>query len=292
MLTKHLLQFNKILIKESPIYLDPKDVPEFLRHVDGYTGQKFSASVTSKIDIPITANRWDGGSRDSYFGVQLSTQRVAPLEPNSQLTLDKDHMVVIHTISRGKDVGLEFITHPDAVNNLKVTNDTNDLSPLEMIVLNAIGGFTSAGRVREYEEYRISKDEVATTVQSLASKGYVAKAGAGFSVTIKGKNWRSSHRNEVPSAEEYIKAAANEAKSFPDNEQVNIDVSYIGTTPVRLSTGVFNLLIFSYNGKFVGTLKKKDEVPEQITHITGIATGSVANYDGKKVQIIKRPKAE
>lgn len=104
------------------IKLTPKQVPTELRGT--YTGRKFKAEVCETMIIPADAGLWDGGSKDSYTGIDLETgkQAVFPgetLVPWDEHRSDKvvimhpGFAVVRHTIFCGKDLGLTYYIHPE-----------------------------------------------------------------------------------------------------------------------------------------------------------------------------------
>jgi hypothetical protein len=141
----------------STIYLEPALVPAQLR--GSYRGTKFQAVLTEKTTIPASAGTWDGGSRDTYIAVELKTGKTvtasdhfsAPWD-NSRVdrvvTLQQGLVVIRHTISRGRDLGLTFFMNPaDAAPMLPAPVE---LTPHERLVLAATKSFKPqyAGRDR------------------------------------------------------------------------------------------------------------------------------------------------
>src|SRR5208282_5018879 len=109
------------------IYLDSKDVPQYLR--DGYTGKKFKAVVTDSITVPQDAGVWGGGSRDTYRFVELATGRSVPSPCQQSAPWSQERQefnsplpagiaMVEHSMFCGKDMGLTFYVHPDSAAKL------------------------------------------------------------------------------------------------------------------------------------------------------------------------------
>jgi len=132
-------------MKTKTIYLDPVQVPSYLR--GGYSGKQFKAVVTDSITVPRDAGVWGGGSRDSYHFVELATGRSVP-SPAQQTApwiserqefnspLPDGIAMVKHTIFCGKDLGLTFYIHPDSAAKL-LPEPTMDLTETQKLVLNA-----------------------------------------------------------------------------------------------------------------------------------------------------------
>jgi|SRR5215469_5805473 len=188
------------------IWLDPNQVPASLR--GSYSGKQFRAIITDRVSIPKDAGIWEGGSRDTYSFVELSTGRSVPT-PGQKLApwdasrhqyegeLPQGIALVRHSIFFGKDTGLTFYVRPDAA--AKLLPENVELSEHEKIVLKATGSYKSSyngmdryqmaksyayGAKREEFPTRAQWDEAR---QSLINKGMLNKAGA---ITNKGRNAR------------------------------------------------------------------------------------------------------
>jgi hypothetical protein len=188
------------------IHLEPSQVPTVLR--GSYAGYKYKVLVCESVTIPVTAGLWDGGSRDSYQGVELATGKRYPLTMESEapwgtrreitVQLDNGKAVVEHSIFCGKDMGLTFYIHPS--NAIGLIPAKVELTPYQRLVLVATRSLKSsyAGRDRyenaqgEYNCTQVLKgDDYPTRDQwreaqaSLIAEGYLNKAGA---ITVKGRN--------------------------------------------------------------------------------------------------------
>lgn len=133
------------------IWLDPAMVPQHLR--GSYRGKMFKAVLTDRTTVPATAGLWDSGSRDTYVALELksgktvtvSDQFSAPWDAarvDREVTLQQGLVVVRHTISRGKDLGLTFFLSPDDAAPLLPA--PVDLTGRERIVLEATARFKSS----------------------------------------------------------------------------------------------------------------------------------------------------
>jgi hypothetical protein len=190
------------------IYLDPAMVPAQLR--GSYRGTKFQAVLTEKTTIPASAGNWDGGSRSTYVALELKTGKAVSVSDqfsapwdgsrvDREVTLQQGLVVVRHTISRGRDLGLTFYMNPaDAVPMLPAPVD---LTAHERIVLEATGSLKSSymGRDRFQMaaedrrlldkhipgERQITRAEWETAKAALIEKGLLNKAGA---ITVAGRN--------------------------------------------------------------------------------------------------------
>jgi hypothetical protein len=158
------------------IYLDSKDVPQYLR--GGYTGKTFKAIVTDSICVPQTAGLWEGGSRDTYRFVELSTgrsvdspcQQTAPSNQQRQefnAPLPAGIAMVEHTIFCGKDHGLTFYVHPDSAAKL-LPSESVELTPNQKLVLNATASLKSSYNGKD--RYENSKPYGALTRLEIQTK--------------------------------------------------------------------------------------------------------------------------
>ena len=196
--------------KMNTIYLDPAMVPAAMR--GSYKGKSFKVSVCTETVIPMDAGLWSGGSRDNYYGLDLSTGQTKSLPMSQQapwgsrreitVQLQPGFAVVNHSMFCGKDMGLTFYLHPE--NATKLLPAPVELSEHEKIVLDATAGLKSSyqGKDRyqmcaENAAYSclsrgeskpfMSRAEWEATKQSLIGKGMLNKAGA---ITVKGRNAR------------------------------------------------------------------------------------------------------
>lgn len=140
------------------IYLDSKDVPSQLR--GSYVGKKFRAKVSLTGFIPSTAGNWDSGSRDTFTLVELSTGRSVPVSDNVSppwgnrsdrgFDMRPGFVLVEHSISMGKDIGLTFTVHPDDAT--KMLPSSVQLTVIQQLVLNSTARFKSSyGGMNRYE---------------------------------------------------------------------------------------------------------------------------------------------
>jgi len=107
---------------ENQIKLNPKQVPQNLKHLDGYNGRKFKAVITDQVTIPIDAGLWSGGTRDYYLEVKEGWRAEHPIQGQNnfyegrqekEINLDQKTIIVRHSHFIGKDSGLTYFIHPD-----------------------------------------------------------------------------------------------------------------------------------------------------------------------------------
>jgi len=188
------------------IYLEPSQVPPHLRSVDGYRGQRFAAIVCEDMIVPMDAGLWSGGSRDLYHAIDFYSgaiaifpgQSSAPWNRKKPLTIRMEPGIVVvrHTISAGKDMGLTFYVHP--VNAKKLLPQPSTLTEHEKIVLRATamykssyGGKDRYTMTKEAGSYSLnpppfpSRDEWNHAKDSLIKRGFLSKVGA---ITVAGRN--------------------------------------------------------------------------------------------------------
>lgn len=190
----------------STIYLEPNQVPAQLR--GKYTGTKFQVEVCETMTIPMDAGLWSGGSRDSYYGIDLATGESAALpwgqsapwsgeRKEATVTLQPGKVVVCHSMFCGKDMGLRFFLHPSNAAAL-LPAPSAELTSHEKIVLSATRSYKSSygGKDRyqmAQDETRYSdraasfpsRDQWDAAKASLITKGLLNKAGA---ITVAGRN--------------------------------------------------------------------------------------------------------
>ena len=108
-------------------HLEKSDVPATLRA--GYNGRKFKVRICDDGQVSLQGDYWDGGSRNSYKLVQLTTgaevndvagtllaasdlkyppQFGGRPESERTVTIPEGWCVVEHSIFCGKDMGLTF----------------------------------------------------------------------------------------------------------------------------------------------------------------------------------------
>ena len=204
-------------------YLDPKDVPSYLR--GGYTGKKFKVIVTDSISVPNNAGLWSGGSRETYSFVELSSGRSVPSPCQQTAPWDSQRKefnsplpvgiaMVEHSMFRGKDMGLTFYIHPESATKL-LPNKTVELTETQKLVLNATGSLKASYNGKDrYENSKpygaMSQSEVSerlAKVETLfAAKGDVElKSGKRAGARVEElRSWS----NFFPSREEWDTAKA------------------------------------------------------------------------------------
>lgn len=189
------------------IHLDPAQVPASLR--GSYSGRKFEACVCETVTIPATAGLWDGGSRETFAGVNIATGAAMPFPGQDSfadssrrevtVTLQPGFAVVRRSYVQGTDLGLTFYVHPDNASKL-LPAPTGKLSPYEKLVLIATKSLKSSYGGRD--RYQMARDEYHcknalagldyptraqwdATKADLIARGLLNKAGA---ITVAGKN--------------------------------------------------------------------------------------------------------
>jgi hypothetical protein len=206
-----------------PIYLESNQVPQYLR--GEYTGKQFKAIVTDSITVPHQAGVWDGGSRETYHFVELSTgcsvpspyQRTAPWDTQRQefhAPLPPGVAMVEHSIFCGKDMGLTFYVHPDSAAKL-LPPPAAELTETQKLVLNATASlkasYNGKDRYENSKPYgamsRAERDARIAKVEALyAEKGNVKLQSGKFAADriAELKAWT----NFFPSREEWDAAKA------------------------------------------------------------------------------------
>ncbi len=165
-------------------YIDKKDVPNHFQLPDH--ARKYSVNVSTTVNIPVTAGMWDGGSIDRFYMLNLSTGDVMqmPQGGKDKISLEPGFAFIRHSVFCGKDVGLNFIVHPD--NAALFPKPASNLTKEENIVLYLIASYIPKVRIQEAETYYgVSKDMYREIVTSLKDKGLVNGCGA---ITTAGKN--------------------------------------------------------------------------------------------------------
>lgn len=180
------------------IYLDPKQVPDYLR--GGYTGRQYQAKISDTVYLTDTS--WGGGSRSTYQFVDLATGARKPVPGNpdpyqfggdmegTTVEIPVNCAVVEHSIFCGKDMGLTFHLHQCDAQKLLPAPDL--LTMAEQIVLaatrtykNTYGGKSNIRYHEASRETGIEEHDWETAKKVLISRNLLNKAG---SITVSGKN--------------------------------------------------------------------------------------------------------
>jgi hypothetical protein len=178
-------------------HVEPKDVQNIIRATfPNYAGKK--VSVQGAEEVMITDLNWTGGSRTRYAACTLDGQPTGnadagnaappfrnPVEGKT-VPIPQGFALVAHVMFCGKDLGLRIHVNPaDMPKYLPVS--TGDLSAQEKEVLSIIGSLISSYRREEAARKGISAQQYDSIVESLKTKGLLAKNGA---LTLAGKNAR------------------------------------------------------------------------------------------------------
>lgn len=166
----------------------------------GYAGQKFKLRTAESVDI---RSSWDGGSRDYFVFVELSTLRATPQVPaqsafdrplagHPEATVLPDGIACVeHSIFCGKDMGLTIIVNPSTMNPSFLPVQV-ELSRDERIVLAATAGLKSSyAGVKDYRfaestrETGITRDRWDVAKSSCIGRKFLNAAGA---ITTEGRN--------------------------------------------------------------------------------------------------------
>jgi hypothetical protein len=163
-----------------------------------YNGRKFRLEIATH---PINVKSyWDGGSRDYFVFVQLSTLRAVEMPAQSAydvqipgahaVTLPDGIACVEHSIFCGKDSGITIHLAPS--NATPFLPAPSDLSRWERIVLSATrsykNSYNGVSDCRLMEAQRvtgITRDAWTMASDALKTKGLLNKAGA---ITVSGRN--------------------------------------------------------------------------------------------------------
>lgn len=192
------------------IYLNAKDVPQYLR--GDYTGKKFSVNTSTEGYIPNTAGLWEGGSRDTYKLIELSTGRSVSITDVTSAPWDASRTekrfpmrpgfaIVCHSMFCGRDAVLTFTIHPDDATKMLPASGES-LAPFESIVLKATREYKSSyngqdryqmakGGISYFDRGNAfpSRSEWESAKQSLIARKFLNKAGA---ITPDGRNASNS----------------------------------------------------------------------------------------------------
>jgi len=163
-----------------------------------YRGRKFSFKVADS--VALTGTYWDGGSRSSYGGVNLSNFQAASLPQfapplhggpiqTPEVEVRPGMAVVKHSIFCGRDTGITFYVHPSDAPQLlpepeSVTGD-------EQIVLafthrkNTYGGRSNVRFTEAHRRYGITADRWTAAQEDLKARKLLRANG---SITPAGRN--------------------------------------------------------------------------------------------------------
>jgi hypothetical protein len=191
---------------KNTIYLEPKQVPSYLR--GSYSGRQFKAVVAETVTIPADAGLWSGGTRATFRIVRLADGADARLSMEAAAPWDDRRVerviplrggiaVIEHSMFCGKDMGLTIYVHPENAAAL-LPAPTAVLSELEAVVLEATASLKSSYAGKDRREMTndnrrysgkplIGRYEWEVAKQSLIGRGYLNKAGA---ITTAGRNAR------------------------------------------------------------------------------------------------------
>ena len=189
----------------SIIYLDATpEVKSMARMAfPNYTGRKFKLDNSGR-PVNVTSY-WDGGSRDYYSAVNLSTgERIdvpqngtpfdgGPVAPDG-VTVPAGYVIAMRSIFGGKDMGVTFYVNPETATQFLAAPDV--LTEDELNVLgctrrfkNTYGGMTDI----RFRESGLTRDAWDTASDALKSRKLLNKAGA---ITTSGRN--AINQNSTP----------------------------------------------------------------------------------------------
>lgn len=194
------------------IYTDAPEVRKLAAIAfPSYTGRKFRVTPFSG-PMRLDSN-WSGGSRDWFVFINLVTGQTMPVPENGtpftdtigRLTALPENVVLIeHTISCGKDMGITVHVAPENMNRLALPAPV-ELTWEEKVVLSATRSLKSSYngvsnyRQREaMERTGITASEYDTAKASLIGKAMLNRAGA---ITDAGRNaigWADLHNLARP----------------------------------------------------------------------------------------------
>jgi len=164
-----------------------------------YRGRKFSFEVADK--VALTGTYWDGGSRSSYGGVNLSNFQAASLpqfDPpqhggpiqTPEVEVQPGMAVVEHSIFCGRDTGITFYVHPSDAPQLlpepeSVTEDEKIVLVFTHALKNTSGGRSNIRFTEAHSRYGITADRWTAAQETLKARKLLRANG---SITPAGKN--------------------------------------------------------------------------------------------------------
>ena len=163
-----------------------------------YRGRKYSFQVADS--VALTGTYWDGGSRSSYGGVNLSNFQAASLpqfDPpqhggpiqTPEVEVQPGMAVVEHSIFCGRDTGITFYVHPSDAPQL--LPEPESVTEDEQIVLafthrkNSYGGRSNIRFTEAHSRYGITADRWTAAQEDLKARKLLRANG---SVTPAGRN--------------------------------------------------------------------------------------------------------
>ena len=164
-----------------------------------YRGRKFSFEVADS--VALTGTYWDGGSRSSYGGVNLSTFQAASLpqfDPpqfggpiqTPKVEVRPGMAIVEHSIFRGRDAGITFYVHPSDAPQLlpepeSVTEDEQIVLAFTKSLKNSHGGRSNVRFTEAHRRYGITADRWTAAQEALKARKLLRSNG---SITPAGRN--------------------------------------------------------------------------------------------------------
>jgi hypothetical protein len=191
---------SAIMSTAAVIHLDPKMVPQQLR--GNYTGNKFSAEVTTEMTIPQGAGTWSGGSRDIYYAVRLADSKAISLVDTSlhpdkivEKKINVEPGMVVVRQSEGNYKSLHFYVNPaDTAKLLPKSDEGGELSDKQLLVLSIVSSLISSARRDEARRYGISEKEYMQILEELKMKKLVKTNGG---IDVSGKNLVTTNRQRI-----------------------------------------------------------------------------------------------
>ncbi len=164
-----------------------------------YRGRKFSFQVADS--VALTGTYWDGGSRSSYGGVNLSNFQAASLpqfDPpqhggpiqTPEVEVQPGMAVVEHSIFCGRDTGITFYVHPSDAPQLlpepeSVTEDEQIVLAFTRSLKNTSGGRSNIRFTEAHSRYGITADRWTAAQEDLKARKLLRANG---SITPAGRN--------------------------------------------------------------------------------------------------------
>ena len=157
-----------------------------------YRGRKFSFEVADK--VALTGTYWDGGSRSSYGGVNLSNFQAASLPqfdpPQHGGPIQTPEVegrpgmaVVEHSIFCGRDTGITFYVHPSDAPQLlpepeSVTEDEQIVLAFTRSLKNTSGGRSNIRFTEAHRRYGIPADRWTAAQETRKARTLLRKNGS------------------------------------------------------------------------------------------------------------------
>lgn len=196
------------------IYFTPNEtIKKLVNTIFNYKGRTYRVE---KSNFYLLENYWSGGSRkycalvnrDSLSYSFPKTETTNPMLSQAHQTIEipSNHFIIEHTIFRGKDLGIRFISREDELDPVLVENNNVNLTIIEKIVLYCFQYKSSYGGIKNYRKYIavdiITAEEYDIGLTNLKEKGLVNSRNA---LTIEGKNKKSFLPDLHILKEEYTK---------------------------------------------------------------------------------------